>query len=219
MASIDDSQFIDDAAHRANGPAQPEIADLLGIARRGWLFIVAGTAFGLICALMILSTIPPTYKASSRIVFERTMPRYLQTNKVTNEPIIEDYDTLGQTYVISSESILLEVVRSLSLASDPDFAGGKVTETLGSRIRGLFRSSAQALGLPERKAEDRSIEPRADPEKIALDTVVRNLTVSREDVASVITIAFSWKNPVKAATIVNAIVDTYIDASVVNKIK
>src|SRR3982074_2746912 len=134
MASIDNSQVTDDAAQPAIGPAQPEIADLLGIARRGWLFIVAGTIFGIICALMMLSYIPPLYKASSRIVFERTLPRYMQTTKVTNEPIIEDYDTLGQTYVISSESILLQVVRSLSLASDPDFAeGGKHSETLGSR--------------------------------------------------------------------------------------
>src|SRR6516225_3977011 len=114
MASNDDSRVTDDAAHQTIGPAQPELAALLGIARRGWLFIVVGTAFGLICALMILSTIPPTYKASSRIVFERTLPRYMQTNKVTNEPIIDDYDALGQTYVISSESILLQVVRSLS---------------------------------------------------------------------------------------------------------
>ena len=219
MASIDDSQVTDDAAHRPIGPVQPEIADLLGIARRGWLFIVAGTTFGLICAFMILSTIPPIYKASSRIVFERTLPRYLQTNKVTNEPIIEDYDTLGQTYVISSESILLQVVRSLSLASDPDFVGEKDSETLGSRVRGLFRNTAQALGFPEEPAEDQSIDHRNDPEKIAFDSVVRNLTVSREDVASVITIAFSSKDPVKAATIVNAIVDTYMDASIAGKVK
>src|SRR5215471_7476238 len=92
MAS-DDSQVTDDAAHRAIGPAQPEIGDLLGIARRGWLFMAAGTTFGLVCALIILSMIPPTYKASARIVFERTLPRYMQTNKVTNEPIIDDYDT------------------------------------------------------------------------------------------------------------------------------
>src|SRR6516225_10481119 len=111
MASIDYSQSIDDAARRATGP---EIADLLGIACRGWLLIVAGTTVGLICALMILSTVSPTYKASTRIVFERTLPRYMQTNKVSNEPIIEDYDTLGQTYVISSESVLLQVVKSLS---------------------------------------------------------------------------------------------------------
>jgi succinoglycan biosynthesis transport protein ExoP len=219
MTSNDDSRVADDAAHRAIGPAQPELADLLGIARRGWLFIVGGTVFGLICALMILSTIPPTYKASSRIVFERTLPRYLQSNKVTNEPIIDDYDALGQTYVISSESILLQVVRSLSLASDPDFVGEKNGETLGSRVRGLFRNTAQALGFSEKKAEDQSIPSRQVPEKIALYRVINNLTVSREDVATVITIAFSWKDPVKAAKIVNAIVDTYIDASIANKMK
>src|SRR5262245_5830060 len=215
MASTDNSQVTDYAAHRAIGPAQPEIADLLGIALRGWFFLVAGTAAGIVGALMLLSTIQPTYKASSRIVFERTLPRYMQSNRVTNEPIIEDYDTMGQTYVIPSESILLKVVRSLSLASDPDFVGGKDSETLGSRVRGLFRNTAQALGFAKAPTEGRSV----DPEKIAVDGLVRNLTVSREDVMSVITVSFSWKDPVKAAAIVNAIVDTYIDASISNKIK
>jgi succinoglycan biosynthesis transport protein ExoP len=219
MATMDNSQLTDDPAHQAIGPVQPEVGDLLGIARRGWLFVIAGTTFGLICALMILAVVPPTYKASSRIVFERTVPRYMQTNKVTNEPIIDDYDAMGQSYVISSESILLHVVRSLSLASDPDFVGDKNSPTLGSRVRGLFRNTAQALGLVEKQAGDQSNDSHMDPEKIALDGVVRNLTVSREDVASVITIAFSWKDPVKAATIVNAIVDTYIQAGIANKIK
>jgi succinoglycan biosynthesis transport protein ExoP len=221
MPSINDTQVTDDAAHRATGPVQPEIADLLGIARRHWLLIVAGTILGLICASIIVTIMPPIYKASSRITFERTLPRYMQTNKVSNDPIIEDYDALGQAYVISSESVLLQVVRSLSLASDPDFAGGggKHSETLGSRVRDLFRSTAEALGLSEKKAEDQSIDPRKDPEKIAFDSVVRNLTVSREDVASVMTIAFSWKDPVKAATIANAIVDTYISDSIADKMK
>jgi succinoglycan biosynthesis transport protein ExoP len=218
MASIDDSQVTDDAAHRAIGRTQPEIADLLGIALRGWFFILAGTVFGVICAFMVLSTIPPVYKANSRIVFERTLPRYLQTNKVTNEPIIEDYDTLGQTYVISSESILMQVVRSLSLASDPDFVGEKDSETLGSRVRALFRNTAQALGFADEPAKDESTKNRSDPEKIAFDSVVRNLTVSREEVASVITIAFSLKDPVKAATIVNAIVDTYMEVNIAGKV-
>src|SRR5215813_4341045 len=218
MASIDNSQATDDAAHSALGPVQPEIADLLGIARRGWFFIVGGTILGLIGALVILSTIPPVYKASSRIVFERTLPRYMQTRGVTNEPIIDDYDTYGQTYVISSEGILMQVVKSLSLANDPDFVGTKASETLGSRVRGLFRSTAQALGFPKDSAEEQSVEHRADPEKIAFDSLFRDLTVSREEVASVISIAFSSKNPVKAATVVNAIVDTYMDASISGKV-
>ena len=114
--------------------------------------------------MMVLSTIPPVYKASSRIAFERTLPRYMQTNKVSNEPIIDDYDTLGQTYVISSESILLQVIRSLSLASDPDFVGEKDSEGLGSRIRGLFRNAAQALGFAkEPAAEHRATIRRRSP--------------------------------------------------------
>jgi succinoglycan biosynthesis transport protein ExoP len=163
---------------------------------------------------MLLSTIPPVYKASSRIAFERTLARYMQTNKVSNEPIIDDYDTLGQTYVISSESILLRAIRSLSLASDPDFVGGNNVQSLSSRIRGLFRNTAQALGFQKEQAESQ----RNDPEKIAFDNVARDLTVSREDVPSVITIAFSSKDPVKAATIVNAIVDTYMEANVAGKV-
>src|SRR6476661_3694802 len=194
MASIDYNQVTDGAAHPAFGPVQPEVSDLVGIARRGWFFIAAGTIFGLVCAMMLLSTIPPVYKASSRIAFERTLARYMQTNKVSNEPIIDDYDTLGQTYVISSESILLQVIKSLSLASDPDFVGVKDSAGFGSRIRGLFRSTAQATGFSKEPAG--SVR---DPEKIALENMVRDLTVAREDVPSVMSIAFSSKDPVKAA--------------------
>jgi len=219
MATIDDSQ-VTYHAPQALGSVQPEIADLLGIARRGWFFIIAGTTFGFICASMVLSIIPPIYKASSRIAFERTTPRYMQTNKVTNEPIIDDYDALSQTYVIPSESILLRVVRSLSLATDPDFVGGKQSETPVSRVRGLFRTIVHALELPKEGAEDdQLVQYRNDPERIALDSIIRNVTVAREDVASVMTIAFSSKDPVKAATVTNAIVDTYLSEIVADKKK
>ena len=215
MASIDYSQVTDGAAHPAIGPVQPEVSDLLGIARRGWLLIVAGTILGLVCALLLLSTMPPIYKASSRIAFERTLPRYMQTNKVSNEPIIDDYDTLGQTYVISSESILLRAIKSLSLASDPEFVGGKQSPTLGSRVRGLVHDIAESLGYSKEQTE---IQP-ADPEKIALGGILRNLSVSREDVASVLTVAYSSSDPAKAAAIVNAIVDTYVNDTIAGKMK
>ena len=214
MASIDYNHVTDGTAHPAIGPVQPEISDLLGIARRGWLYIVAGTICGLACALVILSTMPPVYKASSRIVFERTLPRYMQTNKVTNEPIIDDYDTLGQTYVISSENILLRAIRSLSLANDPNFVGGKDSQTLSSRVRGQLRSIAEAVGYPKR-VENQS----NDPEKIALGNIVRDLTVSREDVASVISVGFSSNDPARAAAIVNAIVDSYVNETIASKKK
>jgi polysaccharide biosynthesis transport protein len=214
MATIDHSQSIDETAFQGSRPAQPEMADLLGIARRGWMIIAGGLALGLLCALVLLSAIPPTYKATSRIMLERTMPRYMQTNKVSNEPIIEDIDTYGQTYVIASESNLLKVVRSLSLASDPSFAETKRNETYGTRIRDLLRNAAEAVGYAKAPTDNKTI----DPEKSALDVLIRNLSVYREDVPSVITVAFTWKDPAKAAAIVNAIVDTYIDTSASSKV-
>jgi len=117
----------------------------------------------------------------SRIAFERTLARYMQTNKVSNEPIIDDYDTMGQTYVISSEAILLKAIRSLGLASDPDFVG-ETDNQAGVSIRGLLRNTAQALGFSKESAASQ----RKDPEKIAFDNVARDLTVTREDVPSVI---------------------------------
>lgn len=185
MASIE-YNATDEISKRPSGGAQPDLADLAGIARRGWYYLVGGTILGLLAAFAVLSTMPPVYKASSRIAFEKTLARYMQTNKVSNEPIIDDYDTMGQIYVISSEGILLQAIRSLGLASDPDFVGVKDKEGLISRIRGLFRSPAQALGFVKEPAE----RPR-DPEKIAFDNLVRDLTVTREDVPSVISIAFS----------------------------
>jgi polysaccharide biosynthesis transport protein len=113
----------------------------------------------------------------------------------------------------------MQVVRALSLASDPDFVGAMDSKTLGSRVREMFRSTAQALGFPKKSAEDSSIELRNDPEELAVRGLARNLTVSREDVASVLTISYSSKDPVKAATIANAVVDAYAYDNIANKMK
>jgi polysaccharide biosynthesis transport protein len=213
MASIDDSP--DEPFQKASGPVQPDVADIVGIARRGWIFIAAGLAFGVFGALAVLNNLPPSYKASSRIAFERTQSRYMQLNKVTNEPLIEDSDTLGQIYVISSESILLPVVNALSLTKDPEFVGGLGTDSLGSRIRGLVLTAAHAIGV-EVKQKVLSQQSR---ERVALDGLLRDLSVTREDTPSVINVAFSSKDPAKAATIVNAIVDTYLEAGIAGKVK
>jgi succinoglycan biosynthesis transport protein ExoP len=216
MASVDYSA-TDEVSQKPFRRAQPDVADLVGIARRGWFFIVAGAIVGLLLGFAALSNIAPVYKASSRIAFERTLSRYLHSNKITNEPLIEDADTYAQIYVISSESILLPVVRALSLTIDPEFVGEQSKEGFGSRVRNFFRSAAHAFGLPEQKP--REIPSEEDLEKRAVNGLLRNLSATREDVASVISVAFFSKDPVKASTIANAIVDTYLDAGIASKLK
>jgi polysaccharide biosynthesis transport protein len=213
MASIDYSE-TQELSKQAAGRVKPDIADLVGIARRGWFYMAAGTIIGLFAAFAVLSNLAPVYKASSRIAFERTFSRYLQSNKITNEPLIDDADALAQIYVISSESVLLPVVDALSLTKDPDFVGGV---SLSSRIRGLLLKTAHAIGLrDEAREEAPSLQAL---EKAALNGLLRNLSVYRGDVASIINVEYTSKDPLKAATIANAIVDTYLDAGVAGKVK
>src|SRR5882757_8171739 len=170
MASVEYS-VTDELPQKSSGRVQPDVADLVGIARRGWFFIIAGGIVGLLGAYAVLSNLSPVYKASSRIAFERTLSRYLQSNKITNEPLIEDADTLGQVYVITSESIVLPVVKALSLMNDPEFVGEKGTDNLGSRIRGLLQSAAHAVGLQEYKPHEPPTKETL--EKVAVEGVLR----------------------------------------------
>ena len=89
------------------------------------------------------------------------------------------------------------------------------TDSLGSRIRGLVLTAAHAIGLEVRQ----EILSQETLENVALDGVLRNLSVTREDVPSVINVAFSSKDPAKASMIVNAIVDTYLEAGIAGKVK
>ena len=141
-----------------------------GIVRRGWYYIVIGTLIGIGAAVAALSAMPPLYTASTRIVFERTVAKYLQNNRVIDGPSVDDNDTWGQIYIIASETNVLPVVRSLELAKDPEFNGARDETSLRERVRELVRDAVQYI---------RGSEPPAvvsgDPEKIALESVLRNL--------------------------------------------
>ena len=56
MASIDYSA-TDELPQKSSGRVQPDVADLVGIARRGWFFMVAGTILGLLAAYAVLSNL------------------------------------------------------------------------------------------------------------------------------------------------------------------
>ncbi len=194
---------------------QFDVADMVGIVRRGWFYIVLGTLIGIAASFAALSAMPPLYKADARIVFERTVTKYLQTNRIIDGPSIDDGDTWGQIYIISSESNVLPVVRTLGLARDPEFNGAK-DETglnLKERVRGLVREARHFIFQT-----DPPREVPIDPEKAALDSVLRGLSVTRGDVPTLINVAFSAKDPVKAARIANAVADAYLKGNITVKI-
>ena len=210
-----DTRSIVDGANRKEGsaPVQFDLADMVGSARRGWYYIIIGTLIGIGAAVGALSVMSPLYTANTRIVFERTVAKYLQTNRVIEGPSVDDADIWGQIYIIASESNILPVVRSLGLASDPEFNGAKDETSLKARVRGLVREALQVV-----RGGDPPAEVPGDPEKIAVGSVLRSLYVTRGDVPNLISVAFSSKDPVKAAEIANAVVEAYLAGNIATKV-
>ena len=185
------------SAYANTPPGSPAVTtkDILLILRRGWHLPLMGCLIGLAAAAAYVLTFPELYKSSARILIDRSVNRFLQSNKILDLPTFDDSETGSQMYVLSSESIILPIVRSMDLAHDPEFVGN---------LRD--RSTQSFWGW---KVES-PIEPEAVLERTAVETFLKRLTVSREDVADVITVTFASQDSKKAARIVNAIVDSYI---------
>ena len=133
MLAADDNFSVPVEPHRS-GVNELTASDIRWILRRGWLFPVMGTVIGLLLALFVISMMPQLYTSSVRVLVDRTMSRFLQTNKIVDEPSLDDVDMAGQFYVLSSDSIVVPVIRSLNLTRDPEFVGRSAAGGGGSDV-------------------------------------------------------------------------------------
>ena len=161
--------------------------------------------------------IPTPYKSSARVLVDRSVSRYLQTNKIADQPTFDEGEIGSQVYVLSSDSVVVPVVQALGLAHDREFVGlpkmggARIPDYLGDLEKSCLKSSARTL------VKQRT--PEAALERTAAEAVVKRLTVTREDVANVINVAFESDDKFKAAAIANAIADTYIATSMDAKLQ
>ncbi|MFA5956095.1 GumC family protein [Hyphomicrobium sp.] len=223
MLAADDNFSVPVEARRSSAN-DLSASDIRWILRRGWLWPVAGTIAGLILALTVIGFMPQLYTSSARILVDRSMNRFLQDNKIVDEPSLDDVDMAGQFYVLSSDSIIVPVIRSLHLTSDPEFVGRSLANasardgdvdpcsTIFSRscfFSGVGKATAFVKWAIGRKPPP-AIDPNTLLERTAVETFLRQLNVERGDVNNVINVSFSSEDPNKAAKIANAVADTYV---------
>lgn len=208
-----------DAAYPAGSGARPSIGvmDIFESLRRGWRFPLYGLLIGLALAAVAYVYIPTPYKSSARVLVDRSVTRYLQTTKIADQPTFDEGEIGSQVYVLSSDSVIVPVVRALGLAHDREFVGlpkmggARLSDYFGDLKRFLLNSVGANAGEAENEA--------AALERAAAEAVVKRLTVTREDVANVINVAFESDDKFKAANIANAIADTYIVTSMDAKLQ
>ena len=99
------------------------IREIVGALRRGWWLPVLGCLIGLAVGVAYLMVAPTPYKSSARILLDRSVNRYLQTKQIVDAPTFDDPEIGSQVYVLSSDSVIVPVVRSMNLAYDSEFVG------------------------------------------------------------------------------------------------
>src|SRR5258705_1537631 len=76
------------SAGPAASSAGPAISarDILGTLRRAWRFPLFGCFIGLTLGVFYIIFVPTLFKSSFRIILDRSLTRYLQSNKKFDEP-------------------------------------------------------------------------------------------------------------------------------------
>jgi polysaccharide biosynthesis transport protein len=189
--------------------------DIVRALRRSWWAPVCGCLIGLALGSYYIVSVPAPYKSSARILLDRSSEyRYLQANRIADAPSLHDPEIGSQVYVLSSDSVVVPVVRSMKLAYDSEFVGPPKTDD--SYINKLKEFVKQSIGWNTTTA---AIDPETLRERTAVEGVVRRLTVHREDVANVINVTFESGDALKAASIANAIADTYVATTLEAKVR
>lgn len=200
---------------RPGSPLSIDLPYLIGVLRRDWLFPAVGCLLGVAVALAYVAVKPSVYKSSVRILLDRSVNSYLQAKKVIDVPMLEEGAAASQVHIISSESIVIPVVRAMNLAHDPEFVGQGSPTSGGSKWGWV-----SLVGYVNSLVRSKEVVP-SEPmlERMAVEAFLKMLTVYREDVPNVITVTFASEDPVKASEIANAVAERYLTSNDEAKLK
>lgn len=162
--------------------------------RHKWLIaacVLAMMALG--AAYLVLR--PDHYTSTADLVIDNRRMVVFGNDDVLTESQLTDGIIDSQAEVLTSDSVGLLVVDELALAEDPEFA----PEGLPLRAR-IYA----ALGL-----RDAELTPEGQ-RRTALRNFKENLTVQRVGMSYVLHLSFRSEDPVKAATILQVLIDNYL---------
>ncbi len=179
---------------------------MLDLVQLLWQRKVAIVSAALICACVAVAigkSLTPKYTATAQLYVD---PRELQLVDRELTPRAQDTSGLAmvvesQARLITSNNVLLQVIRDTNLEKDPEFGGGDARGLVGSLL-GLF-----------------GIEPRptAEQQKLvqmgALEALNRHINVKKTDRTFIVDIDVWSYEPAKAAMLANAISKAYLAES------
>jgi polysaccharide biosynthesis transport protein len=193
-------------------PEEGGLGDMLAFAmsflRRRYVTLLALTSLGLALSVGYLKTTPPTYTAAAQVLFDSPKAQFVKQESPLAEPVFDVAQLETQIQIVRSPAIAAEVIKTLDLAHDPDFAPSQWS--LGSAwryLRARFDRTAEAQEAP------------VDPVIATIRPYLDRLEVKRAGFGNIIEIDFSASSASRAALIANAIADAYINEQINAKLE
>src|SRR5215831_7983108 len=171
-------------------------ADLVSFIRRHVWTIVGSPLIALVATLLYLLMTDPIFTARSQILIDPKMPQLLREESGETNFSLDSAQVESQIAVLRSEKIAMMVVRELNLNKDPEFRDQKTSIFAGpwSWLPGADGAETTEFARSRR----------------ALTTFEAGLDIRRTGLSYAIEIAFSSKDPEKAARVANAVAGAYI---------
>lgn len=175
-------------------PHQPTVAtglrDMLALVRGNFVIILLAVVLSVGAGWGYLAYAPPRYFASATLLMQP---------KASSMP--EEYLIASQTQAMQSDAVVRAVVQQLDLVESGIEDDDK--SFLMDRARAVKAFLAEYIPALKRQEED------VDKAQVAMQTLRRNLTITRPAMTPVMTISYDSVDPVRAAAIVNALIETF----------
>lgn len=204
---LDYNQPIDRARSGAPQQSSPTGFNVLELASLLWrrrVAIAAAALLGAALAVTIGKSLTPRYTATSQLYVD---PRELQLVDRELTPRAQDVSGMSmvvesQARLITSNSVLLQVIQHANLENDAEFGGGDA--------RSLMSSLLGLIGLQPRAPSAAEIK---DVQLAALDALNKHITVRKGDKSFIVDIEVWSTDPAKAAMLANTLTSTYLSDS------
>lgn len=204
---LDYDQPIDRARPEAPQPKPDAGFNVLELANLLWRRKVAITAAALLGATLAVAvgkSLAPRYTATAQLYVD---PRELQLVDRELTPRAQDVSGMSmvvesQARLITSNSVLLQVIQQAGLDKDPEFGG--------SDGRGLMSSLLGLVGLQPRApsaADSREVQLGA------LEALNKHITIRKTEKSFIVDIEVWSTDPAKAAMLANTLTNAYLAES------
>jgi uncharacterized protein involved in exopolysaccharide biosynthesis/Mrp family chromosome partitioning ATPase len=204
---LDYNQPIDRA--RPEAPQQrPQagfnVLELANLLWRRKIAIAAAALLGATLAVAVGKSLTPRYTATAQLYVD---PRELQLVDRELTPRAQDVSGMSmvvesQARLITSNSVLLQVIQQADLDKDPEFGGGDG--------KGLISSLLGLIGLQPGAP---SATAKKEVQLAALEALNRHITIRKTEKSFIVDIEVWSTDPAKAAMLANTLTSAYLAES------